>query len=169
MIARRRPVAARAERDHQRQQMLLARVRELGVRQRVRQAATRAARRVRVAIGHGIGQRGVPFAAGGLGRCSADAQIVKAHPRPDDQHALVAQRRQRTADRYMVGRVEIGAQRHLHERNVGVGHGDLHRNEDAMVPTALALLARVRTPAAFSSAAARCATSGAPGASQRKR
>ena len=104
---------------------------------------TRDARRPRhrIGIGDRIAQRRVPCVGAPGGLWPALAKIVEAHPRADDQHALVAQRRQRAPDRNMRGGIEVLAQRDLGERDVGTRHRDHHRDEHAVVPAARGLLA----------------------------
>ena len=67
------------------------------------------------------------------------AQVVVAQPAADDEDALVTQRRQRPAQRQVLGGIEPRAQGELHHGHVGtrIGHG--HGGEHAVVEAALGI------------------------------
>ncbi|CPJ59205.1 Uncharacterised protein [Bordetella pertussis] len=61
------------------------------------------------------------------------AQIVRQRTRSDHQHAVIAQRRQRLAQRILAARVALHVQRQLHDRQVGVRIQVAQRHPGAMV------------------------------------
>ena len=63
--------------------------------------------------------------------------VVKAHAAADDQHAFVAQRRQRAAGFQVGPRIQVMAQRQLNHRDIRLREHQLQRNEQAMVEAAL--------------------------------
>ena len=75
------------------------------------------------------------------GRLGLDAELLEERQavgeeaRPDDQHALVAQRAQPLAELHQPVRV-VGGQRHLQHRDVGLGVHDLQRHPRAVVEAA---------------------------------
>ncbi|MNK87665.1 hypothetical protein D3C87_1076050 [compost metagenome] len=126
----------RAHRDHQRNQVLLARVRH--ARRRGRGPVLQA---LHARLRRGLHSRLVEPVAEGLGhavRLRAEvAQVVIAQAAADDEHVLVAQRRNRAAQCQVLGRVEPAPQRQLHHRHVGVRVHRGHRREHAVVVAAL--------------------------------
>ena len=72
----------------------------------------------------------------GEGRGEAP-HVVPAHAGADDQHALIAQRRERAAGGEVLGGIEVGLQRELHDGGVGVRGDQLQRHEDPVVVAAL--------------------------------
>src|SRR3546814_3129890 len=93
---------------HERQQMFLARMSEASEWKAVpMRDPLRPALGVRVS--NSVGQRRVPISRARLHIRTAFAQIMKAHPRTDDQHALIPKRRTRTAVTTMIRRVTIDA------------------------------------------------------------
>src|ERR1035441_6832686 len=69
------------------------------------------------------------------------SQIVVAHPAADNEHALVPQRLERTADTQMLCRIEAGLQRKLQHRHLGLRVDELERHEYAVIEPALAFFA----------------------------
>jgi hypothetical protein len=87
--------------------------------------------------GHGVGQPAVELGADRRrARIAVAAHVVVAHAAADDQHAFVAQRRQRLAVADVRLRVQA-ARGHLQHRHVGVGKGHHQRDEGAVVVAAL--------------------------------
>src|SRR5690606_19190858 len=74
----------------------------------------------------------------------------------DDEDALVAQGRERAADRQMRGRVELALQRELHGGHVRRRIGELERDEGAVVETAALVRSGLEPGAAKKLANARC-------------
>lgn len=60
-------------------------------------------------------------------------QVVREAPGADDQHAFVAQRRERAAHRHLAGRRQARHQRDLHHRDGRLGQHQHQRNPRAMV------------------------------------
>ena len=64
------------------------------------------------------------------------AQVVIAHAAADDEHALIAKRRQCAAQREMQGGVESRLQRHLQNGHVGIRIDEKERHEYPVVQAA---------------------------------
>src|SRR3546814_1201947 len=88
-----------------------------------------------VRVSNSVGQRRVPISRARRHMRTAFAQIMKAHPRTDDQHALITKRRQRTSGTDMIRWVKVAAKRKLSQRNVRIGQRDFHWNEHTVVPS----------------------------------
>ena len=128
--------AGRARDDHQRQEVLFARVRAAGGGS-ARPLGEAAVAIPRVERG-GLAQPGVErLGHGARPRIAEAAHVVVAHPAADDEDALVAERRQRAADGQVLLRVEAPLERELHRRNVGVRVGQLERDERPVIEPAL--------------------------------
>ena len=121
-----------ADRDHQRQQMVLGGVRD---------ASARGARPVEQGLaacrGGGIddvaGQPVVELARrSGAGRAE-QPEVVEREAAADDEHAFVAQRGECTSDGEVLRRVVAMAQRELQDRDLCVGVHDVERCEHAVV------------------------------------
>jgi hypothetical protein len=65
------------------------------------------------------------------------AHVVVAATAAEDEHALVAERRERLAECHVPRGIETADQRELDRRHVGVGPRDLERNERAVIEPAL--------------------------------
>jgi hypothetical protein len=93
---------------------------------------------VGVGQGDGLAQPGIEFHAL-HGKCLAGhgaahhRHVVVGVARTDDEHAFVAQRRQRLPRRKVRTRVEVGTQAELHAGDVGGGESHEKRHEHAMV------------------------------------
>src|SRR3546814_19262656 len=74
-----------------------------------------------VRVSNSVGQRRVPISRARRHMRTAFAQIMKAHPRTDDQNALITKRRQRTSGTDMIRWVKVAAKEQLSKRSVGVG------------------------------------------------
>src|SRR3546814_17784835 len=105
MAPHRRILSGSAKHHHERQQMFLTRMSEASEWKAVpMRDPLRPAFGVRVS--NSVGQRRVPISRGRRHMRTAFAQIMKAHPRTDDQHALIEKRRQRTSGTDMIRRSE---------------------------------------------------------------
>src|SRR3546814_1946068 len=92
MAPHRRILSGSAKHHHERQQMFLARMSEASEWKAVpMRDPLRPALGVRVS--NSVGQRRVPISRARRHMRTAFAQIMKAHPRTDDQHALITKRR----------------------------------------------------------------------------
>ena len=94
-----------------------------------------------------VGERaGVVGGDGGFGwrRVHAEetAQIVRQQAGPDNQHVLVAQRRERLADAEMPGRIAMRVDGDLHDRDVGVRVHQHKRRPRAVIVAARRVEAR---------------------------
>src|SRR5882724_1923480 len=113
--------------DHQRQQVLLTRVR-LASRRGARPVSETTIALASVET-RGFAQPAVELLGGDAGLRPKRAQIVKCHPAAHDEHALVAQRRERAPERQVLLRVEATLQRQLHGGHVGIRVSQLQRYE----------------------------------------
>ncbi len=93
-------------------------------------------------VGDGLLKPGVEGFRGGGVAGAETLHIVPAHAAADDQHALVPQRAQRPAGGQMLLGIEVSLQRQLDNRKVGLGQGDLERDEHAVIIAALGVLPR---------------------------
>ena len=84
-------------------------------------------------LSHASNSRDGPYAA----RTEELAQVVIAQSAADDQHAFVAQRRDRAAQGQVGLRIQPPLERQLHHGHVGFRVDHLERREGAMVKTAL--------------------------------